>query len=598
MPPDTPDASPLAERPLKARLARLWGYFKQYRIGWVMAVAGTLIGGLSEATIPALLKPLLDEGFTQRTLPVWAPGVAIIGLFGLRAMANFASQYALARIANDGMVLLRRQLFARLLDADLALFASQSASRLANTIVYEVQNGSAMLVQAMLTAARDAVTVAGLMAYLLYLNWQLTLIVLVLAPVVAYIMKVMSRLLYRVTQQSQAATDALAYVVEENVLAHRMVRLHGAQAAQAARFESLSLQLRRLALKATRAAAGTTPLTHLVSAVALSLVIGIALSQGQQGQSSAASNVTVGGFIAFIGAMLMLIAPVRRLSEVVHPITRSLAALERGLDLLDSVPPEAAPAAPITPPPRVRGEVTLQNVRVAYPDAEAPALAGISLRIEAGQTVALVGPSGAGKTTLVNLLPRFVVPSAGQVLLDGTDTARWPLQHLRAQFSLVSQDVVMFNDTVAANVALGDASPDRARIEQALRDANLIEHVATLAQGMDTVLGHNATQLSGGQRQRLAIARALYKNAPVLLLDEATSALDTESERLVQQAIGRAMKGRTTFVIAHRLSTVEHADRILVMERGQIVEDGNHASLLAAGGLYARLHSSSQIQSG
>jgi len=243
----------------------------------------------------------------------------------------------------------------------------------------------------------------------------------------------------------------------------------------------------------------------------------------------------------------------------------------------------------------VRGEVTLQNVRVAYPDAEAPALAGISLRIEAGQTVALVGPSGAGKTTLVNLLPRFVVPSAGQVLLDGTDTARWPLQHLRAQFSLVSQDVVMFNDTVAANVALGDASPDRARIEQALRDANLIEHVATLAQGMDTVLGHNATQLSGGQRQRLAIARALYKNAPVLLLDEATSALDTESERLVQQAIAHAMKGRTTFVIAHRLSTVEHADRILVMERGQIVEDGNHASLLAAGGLYARLHSSSQI---
>ena len=597
MPPDTPAVapSPSAERPLKARLARLWAYFRQYRIGWVMAVAGTLIGGLSEATIPALLKPLLDEGFTQRTLPVWAPGVVIVGLFGLRAMANFASQYALARIANDGMVLLRRQLFARLLDADLALFASQSASRLANTIVYEVQNGSAMLVQAMLTAARDAVTVAGLMAYLLYLNWQLTLIVLVLAPVVAYIMKVMSRLLYRVTQQSQAATDALAYVVEENVLAHRMVRLHGAQAAQAARFESLSLQLRRLALKATRAAAGTTPLTHLVSAVALSLVIGIALSQGQQGQSSAASNVTVGGFIAFIGAMLMLIAPVRRLSEVVHPITRSLAALERGLDLLDSVPPEAAPAAPITPPPRVRGEVTLQNVRVAYPDAEAPALAGISLHIEAGQTVALVGPSGAGKTTLVNLLPRFVVPSAGQVLLDGTDTARWPLQHLRAQFSLVSQDVVMFNDTVAANVALGDASPDRARIEQALRDANLIEHVATLAQGMDTVLGHNATQLSGGQRQRLAIARALYKNAPVLLLDEATSALDTESERLVQQAIAHAMKGRTTFVIAHRLSTVEHADRILVMERGQIVEDGNHASLLAAGGLYARLHSSSQL---
>ena len=285
------------------------------------------------------------------------------------------------------------------------------------------------------------------------------------------------------------------------MLVHRMVRLYGAQAAQADCFEALSLQLCCLALKATRAAAGTTPLTHLVSAVALSLVIGIALSQGQQGQhgaAGAAGDVTVGGFIAFIGAMLMLIAPVRRLSEVVHPITRSLAALERGLDLLDSVPPEADPAESAdatTTPPRAQGSVTLQGVRVAYPNAEVPALAGLHLHVEAGQTVALVGPSGAGKTTLVNLLPRFVVPDAGQVLLDGIDIARWPLQDLRAQFSLVSQDVVMFNDTVAANVALGDAKPDRARIEQALRDANLLDHIATLPQGMDTVLGHNATQL-------------------------------------------------------------------------------------------------------
>ncbi|MDO5088059.1 MAG: ABC transporter transmembrane domain-containing protein, partial [Comamonadaceae bacterium] len=234
-----PPDSPSAQRPLKARLARLWAYFRHYRAGWVMAVLGTVVSGLSEAAIPALLKPLLDEGFTQRTLPVWAPGLAIVGLFMLRGTAHFASQYALSRIANEGMVLLRRQLFDRLLHAELALFARQQASQLANTIVYEVQTGSISLVQALLSTTRDSVTVVALLAYLLYLNWPLTLIVLALVPVVAFILKTMSRRLYRVTQQSQAATDALAYVVEENVLAHRIVRLHGAQAAQADRFNAL-----------------------------------------------------------------------------------------------------------------------------------------------------------------------------------------------------------------------------------------------------------------------------------------------------------------------------------------------------------------------
>ena len=584
-----PPASPAAQRAWGARLARLWTYFSEYRLGWALAIAGTLISALTEASVPALLKPLLDEGFTQGSLPIWTVPLAIVGLFALRGVAHFASQYALARIANEGMVKLRRQLFDRLLNADLALFSRQSASQLANTIVYEVQTGTTMLVQSLLNLGRDSFSVLALMGYLLYLNWSLTLIVLVLVPIVALIMKTMSRRLYRYTRLSQSTTDELAYVVEENVLAHRMVRLHGAQQQQAERFHTLSRALRGVSIKATSASAAAMPLAQMAAAVALSVVIAIAL---QQGQASGGRGMSVGGFVSFIGAMLMLIQPLRRLTDVVGPITRGLAALERGLDLMAEVLPEASPANGATAPaPRARGELALRDVTVAYAADAEPALAGIGLHVRAGETVALVGPSGSGKTTLVNLLPRFVLPTRGQVLLDGTDLAQWPLAALRAQFALVSQDVTMLNDSVAANVALGASEIDRERVQRCLQDANLAAHIATLPQGIDTVLGHNATQLSGGQRQRLAIARALYKDAPVLLLDEATSALDTESERLVQQAIARAMAGRTTLVIAHRLSTIEHADRIVVMERGRIVEQGSHAQLMEAGGLYARLHS-------
>jgi subfamily B ATP-binding cassette protein MsbA len=589
----TASSSTATPSTLLGRLRRLARYFGLHRAAWALAVAATIVAAITEPLIPAMMKPLLDRGFTEGRLSLWVVPLAVMGIFAIRGMAQFASQYALAQIANEGMIALRRDLFHRLLRAEMALFTRQSASSLSNTVVYEVQTGATLVVQALLGLSRDGFTMIALLGYLLWLNWQLTLVVGIVIPGVAWIMKTLSRRLYQVTKASQQATDDLAYVVEENVLAHRMVRLHGAQPVQQGRFDALSTRLRRLAIKSTVASAAMTPLTQLLAAGALSAVIVIALWQGRIGDDP--KGVTVGGFVAFITAMLMLIAPIRRLAEITNPVTRGVAALERGLSLLGEVRIETGGDwKPVAGEPSASPLIEWQDVQVAYREGTAPALDGLSLSVRQGDVVAFVGPSGSGKTTLVNLLPRFVLPSGGAVRVCGHDVSEWDIQTLRDQFAMVSQDVVMFNDTVAANVAMGQPQ-DRERLQRCLEDANLAEHVAAMPHGMDTLVGHNAAELSGGQRQRLAIARALYKNAPILILDEATSALDTGSERLVQQALQRVMKGRTTLVVAHRLSTIEHADRVVVMQHGHIVEQGSHAELLKADGLYARLHTPAGI---
>ena len=576
----SPSTGTAVKRTLRQRFARVWPYFSGSRAGWALAIGATVAASATEPLVPALLKPLLDRGFQQGALELWLVPVSLILLFSVRGIAGFVAQYAMAKVTNEGLQALRRAMFGKLLSARLSLFADQSSSAIANTVVYEVSNGSSMMINAVMKLARDILTLIALVAYLLFLNWKLMLIVSLLFPAVALVIQLLTKRLYRLTRESQTATDNLAYVVEENVLAHRDVRLHGAQTGQASRFEALSHTLRRLSMKSTVAYAGMSAITQILSAVALSAVISIALLQGAE------NTTTVGGFVAFVTAMLLLITPIKSLSDGVTPITRGLAALERGLDLVDLIGDESSASFSQV---RVAGDIEFSNVSVQYKTDAAPALDAFNLHIRAGETVALVGASGSGKTTVASLLPRFVDYNAGSIRLDGTELRDWNLPSLRSQFAFVSQHVVMFNDTMAFNVALGQTL-NREKVIRCLAAANLGQLVQDLPQGIDTVLGHNAMQLSGGQRQRLAIARALYKDAPILILDEATSALDTESEQAVQEAIQRLSAGRTSLIIAHRLSTIQHADRIVVMNAGRLVEQGSHAELLELNGAYAHLY--------
>jgi subfamily B ATP-binding cassette protein MsbA len=581
-------AEPVSRAGLWTKLRVLFPYFAGTRWAFGLAALGAAFAAVCETGVAWLLVPLVDGGMKAIPIkfladlphpPLWAIPVALVVLFGLRGAAGFVVDYTLAWAANAATLRLRTHLFGRLLDGHPQLFVTRSASSLMNTVVYEVLGGVNQLVGAAQTLLKDTFSVIAFLGTMLLLNWKLTLVIAALGPAVGYVMRVFGKRMHRITKESQVAVDRLGYVVEENVMAWRTVRLHGVQDVQRARFEETSQALRRLLMKSTVAGATVTPVTQLLTATALAAAIGMALWQSSTG------GTTMGAFVAFITAAVALATPMRRLSDVSAPISRGIASVERALDLIHHAPTETGGTHA---PGRARGELALREVSIRFGD-NLPALDRISLDIRAGETVALVGPSGAGKSTLVNLLPRFLDPDSGTITLDGVALPQWSLHALREQFALVSQDVVLFNDTVAANVCFG-APVDMARTRAALVAANLAGFVDGLPLGVETVIGHNGTQLSGGQRQRLAIARAIYKDAPILILDEATSALDSESERLVQQALEALMKGRTSLVIAHRLSTIERADRIIALEAGRVIEQGSHAALLAHGGLYARLH--------
>ncbi|HWS74169.1 MAG TPA: lipid A export permease/ATP-binding protein MsbA [Quisquiliibacterium sp.] len=562
---------------------RLMGYTKPYIRGFALALVSMVVGAATEPMFPALMKPLLDQGFVAKSgLEIWSVPSAIIAIFLVRGLAAFTTDYALNWVANKVLADMRRQMFAHMLRLPAAEFERESSGLLISKIVFEVHNVTAAATRVLTTVVRDSLVIVGLLGWLLYLNWQLTLVALGLIPVVAGVVAAFSRRMRRINRQNLEHTGELTRVVEEAVHGYKPIKVFGAYERESDLFGRTVERLRGFAMRQSVAAGATAPITQVFAAVAVAVVVSIALMQSMDNQT------TVGGFVSFITAMLMLLAPLKHLAEINAPLQRGLAAAESVFQLLDQA---AEPDTGTRTLERARGELRFENVSFRYPGAERDALSGVDLEIRPGELVALVGGSGGGKTTLVNLVPRFFSPTTGRVLLDGVPLPELALASLRDQLALVSQDIVLFNDTVRANVAFGVAGEvTDEQVWAALRAAALEETVRGLPLGLDAPVGERGGRLSGGQRQRLAIARALLKNAPVLLLDEATSALDSQTEREVQQALERTMAGRTTLVIAHRLSTIERADRIVVLEGGRVVEQGQHAELIARGGIYAQLH--------
>ncbi len=574
---------PLPITDARAIYRRLLGYVRPYWRMFALSIFGMLIFAATEPLFAAMMKPLIDGSFVERNEDiVRLMPLLLVALFVVRGIAGFINTYFLSWVGRRVVADLRREMFAHLLRAPTRYFDHQGSGHLLAKLTYNVENVSTAATSAITTIVRDGFTVIGLMLYMLYLNAALSLIFLVIGPVMAGAVKYATKRFRHHSRRIQDRVGDLTQVAQEAIDAHRVVKAFGGQAREAAHFNAINEKTRSLQMKMIATEAASVPLVQLISAVAIAVVVYLSTMQGLK------ENISVGAFMSFVVAMGLLLPPVKRLTSVNAQLQRGIIAAESLFELVDAEEEEDRGTRTLT---RAGGRVEYRDVSHVYASDKPPAVEGLNLKIEPGEKIALVGQSGSGKSTIANLLPRFYDPTAGEILIDGIPIRDLTLASLRAQISLVSQDVVLFNDSIASNIAYGRAEPPTlAELERVAASAHALDFIRDLPQGFETLVGDRGVLLSGGQRQRLAIARAMLKDAPILILDEATSALDTEAERYIQAALEELMARRTTLVIAHRLSTIENADRILVMQSGRIVEQGCHAELLALGGYYARLH--------
>lgn len=568
----------------RALYFRILSYFRPYAAIAVLALVFTAVAGGVDALMVRMLKDLVD-GFTalqQGTQSLYYMPAIFFGLAIVRMITNYGSDYLGAWLTSRVLHHLRRDAFSRLIRMPVRFFDQSSTGVLLSRITFDANQMLEAGLNVLTTVIKDGCLAIGLLATMFWTDWKLSLFCIGVIPGVALSIQLVGKRQRRLARETQDTMGEMNRILDESLSGPRIVKIFGGQNYEFDRFEVANNRVRRLLIKRAASSSINSGVTLFLIAIAIAAIVYFA------GMRAQAGDLTAGAFISFMGSMLLLQQPVKSLAKVNEQLHRGLAAAESVFAMMDQPVEEETGSVEVE---RVRGEIDFRNVMFGYgKDCEKKALDGINLRIEQGETVALVGPSGGGKSTLVSLLPRFYEPNAGQILIDGVPLLAYRLENLRRQIALVSQDVVLFNDTVAANIAYGAGEVDMARVRAAAQAAHAIGFIEQMPAGFDEVLGENGVRLSGGQRQRLAIARALYKDAPILILDEATSALDTESERLVQAALENLMQGRTTLVIAHRLSTIENADRIVVLQQGRVVEQGAHAELLATNGLYARMH--------
>jgi subfamily B ATP-binding cassette protein MsbA len=561
---------------------RVWMYLRRYWKVFALSLLSMLVAASTDTAFAWLMKPLINGGFIEHDplLMVIVP-LAIVGLFLIRGIFSFISDYASTWLSGHLVASMREDLFHKLLNLPVSYYDDYSSGRLMSRITNDVSQVTDAGFNIITVVVKDGFTILGLLTLLLYHDWQLTLICLAMIPVVAMSIRLVGKRLRRLAHVNQKHVGEIMQVLGESISCQKMVKVYGGEEYEARRFAQAVHAMRRNQVKQSATTSSNTGITQFIIALALAVIIYFASVRSAYGFSA-------GDFLSFLTAMIMLFAPVKRITGVNQSLQRGLAAAESVFNFLD-IPSE--PDEGETHLHTTQGMLRFENVGFHYVRAEKPALININFTVQSGETIALVGSSGSGKTTLVSLIPRFYDPTHGHIFLDGIDTRQYTLRSLREHIAFVSQDVVLFNDTVEANIIYGcKKAVTREVLLNAAKAANALDFIEEMPDGFNTLIGENGVRLSGGQRQRLAIARALLKNAPILILDEATSALDTHSEKLVQGALENLMKNRTTIVIAHRLSTIENADRIMVLHYGQIIEEGTHHSLLKLNGAYAQLH--------